>query len=223
MDYKLAKVCHLTWNNMNTLENYYNIGQRYNEDVANFNNWFADEISKAKSSPNSLTAISYIMKKLRLTPGLVDTVGFLNDIYDTLGLSVDYINIMHMKPNSVTGIWTAKIRNAPMVFGVDNMYDPALPTRKVMLFVPLNGTTGLKVRWLDAETSDTVVGPGFVPATNFTFPKQTEVGQDAFIVDTTCKCMFDNSANANHCDFLHIGFEGNPTFEEVKARFEMLK
>jgi hypothetical protein len=208
---------------MNTLENYHSVGQRYSNDVDNFNVWFADEIEKAKSSPNSLTAISYIMKKLRLTPGLVDTVGFLNDIYDTLNLSVDYINIMHMKPNSVTGIWTAKIRNAPMVFGVDNMYDPALPTRKAMLFVPLNGTTNLTVRWLDTEASDSVVGPGFVPATNFTFADHTDVGQDAFIVDTTRKCMFDNSGNPNHCDFLHIGFEGNPTFEQVKAKFEMLK
>lgn len=208
---------------MNTLENYYSIGQRYNNDVDNFNTWFADEMEKAKTGPNSLTAISYIMRKLRLTPGLVDTVGFLNDIYGTLNLSVDYINIMHMKPNNVTGIWTAKIRNAPMVFGVDNMYDPALPTRKVMLFIPLKDTTGLTVRWLDAKTSDTVVGPGLVSATAFTFANHTEVGKDAFIVDTTCKCMFDNSANPNHCNFLHIGFEGNPSFEEVKAKFETLK
>ena len=208
---------------MNTLKKYHSVGQRYSNDIDNFNVWFADEIEKAKSAAGSLTAISYIMKKLRLTPGLVDTIGFLNDIYDTMNLSVDYINIMHMKPNSTTGIWTAKIRNAPMVFGVDNMYDPALPTRNVMLFVPLRDTTSLQIKWLDAETSDSVVGPGFVPATNFNFVDITDVGTDSFIVDTSRKCMFDNSANLNHCDFLQIGFEGNPTFDQVKAKFEMLK
>ena len=223
MDYKLVKVCHFTWNKMNTLKNYHSIGQRYSNDVTSFNGWFADEMEKVKTSPNSLNAISYIMKKLRVSAGLVDTVGFLNDIYDNMDLSVDYINIMHMKPNGTTGIWTAKIRKTPMIFGVDNMFDPALPTRNVMLFVPLKDTAGLKVKWLDAEISNSIVGPGFVPSTAFTFNEYTDIGSDSFIVDTTCKCMFDNSQNANHSYFLQIGFEGNPTFEEVKNKFEILK
>lgn len=203
---------------------YYNLGNRYAGDVANFNEWFAAEMETSKDSRMSLNAISYIMKKLRLTPGLVDTIEFLNDIYDRLELSVDYINIMHIKPGAVTSIWAAKMRSRPMIFGVDNMYDPALANRNAMMFIPLSGANDLlKVQWLSQEDSDAIVGPEPEMAMGHTFESFTSIDIDAFIVDINRKCMYDNKANSNHAFFLQIGFEGNPSFEEVKAKFETLK
>jgi hypothetical protein len=202
----------------------YNIGNRYSNDITNFNEWFKDEMEHAKSGPTNVNVITYIMKKLRLSPGLVDTIGFLNDIYDELGMSVDYINIMHVKPQTSSVIWTSKMRTKPLVYGVDNMYDPALPTRNVMMFVPLTKIDGeFYIRWLSQADSDNVVGPNEEQAKGHVFPEHFNVTTDAFLSNMNRKCFYDNRANNEHFYWLLVGFEGNPSFEEVKAKFETLK
>lgn len=201
---------------------YYSLGDRYSQDAVNFISWFSAEMEGAKQNPYMMSAIPYIMRKIRSTPGLVDTVGFLNDIYDRMDMAVDYVNIMCLRPGGTTGIWAEKVRSAPTP-GVNNLYDPGLPDRNILLFVPMLGINdSLKIHWISQEDSRKVSGAKMLPSTGFSFEETTVFGSDSFIADVTRRCVFDNSTNSDYAYFLKIGFEENPTFEQVKSKLETL-
>lgn len=203
-------------------QTYYSLGSRYQEDVKNFNDWFHSEMEAIKSDGRLMASVSYIMRKLRSTPGLIDTVEFLNDIYDKMEMSVNHINIMRLTPGAVTGVWTEKIRPAPMTSS-DYFYDPDLPDRKSLLIIPLSNTADLlKIHWLSWNDSNAITGPKIVPSAGMVFEETTVFGNDSFLVDSTRKCVFDNKDNPGYAYFLKVGLEDNPTFEQVKSKLETL-
>ena len=201
----------------------YSLENKYQKDVDNLNEWFSNELQNVQmNSKKGFNVITLVLKKIRQTPGLSESLDFLNDIYNQ-ELFPEYMNIIHIKPKITTKVWTSKVRSAPMVFGKDNLYDPALPTRKVLALMPLVPADNLlKIHWLSKSDSDSITGPEPVPADNFIFEESVFINDHCVVLDTSNMIVFDNSENSNHVCLLQMAFEQNPEFGEVVSTLKRI-
>ena len=199
------------------MEKAFQITRDYSGDVEKFNEWFADEIEASKASANNFTLITNLLRKIRMTQGLEESLQFVNDIFDS-GMSVNFINIGMCKPFSISVPWINRVRFQPFNPAVDKIFDYSLPERHCLLNVTLRGyhpTSNIK--WISEQVKE-----------EEKFTKEYGIEEDTFmpeggyVVRANQACMFDNRFNSDYLFFIQLGFDDNPTYEEVKEKFSKL-
>jgi hypothetical protein len=202
------------------MEKAFQIARDYSGDVARFNEWFATDLEKVKENKVNFYLITLILRKLRMTQGLVDSVDFMGDIYDKMGLGVDFINIGHIKPFSISTPWINRIRSTPFNPAVDKIFDYSLPARNCLLNISLKGVHPTSnIKWVDPKE---LVTEEEKFKKLYGIEEDTFMPEGAYLVQANQACIFDNRFNPDHLYFIQVGFENNPTYDEVKAKFQAL-
>jgi hypothetical protein len=200
------------------MEKAHPIQKNYSTDVENFNSWFAADMEQVKKSTLNFNPITGLLRKVRMTPGIEGQIEILNDLED-LGLSVELLNIVNLKPFSISIPWQGRIRTTPFNPLVDKIFDYDLPARECTLNLTLAGHPTSNVKWI---SKDVIVTDADKNKRDFSIEEDTFIPDGAWIMRGDQVVMFDNRFNNEHLYFVQIGFENNPTYEEVKEKFSKL-
>jgi hypothetical protein len=193
------------------MENSFILDASYPGDIANFKKWFADDL---KLTPNKVGSITGLISRIRLTPGLMHDIDFVNDIYRNANLGVDFINVMYVKPGNSTMPWISKVRTKAFIPGVDTMFDPTLEDRKCLLVIPLNFTPNKsKIHWI--ADSEKVNNENF-KSKKFPTTESITITDTPFVVRSNKPVYIDNTLGEEILFLLHIAFESNTDYETVK-------
>lgn len=201
------------------MEKAYPIQKNYSTDVENFNQWFSYDMEQIKKATLNFNPITGLLRKVRMTPGIEGQVELLNDL-EELGLTIELLNIVNLKPFSISIPWQGRIRTTPFNPTVDKIFDYDLPARGCTLNLTLACHPTSNVKWI---SRDVVVRDEDKNKRDFPIEEDTFIPEGAWIMRGDQVVMFDNRFNSEHLYFVQIGFEGNPTYEEVKEKFSKLK
>jgi hypothetical protein len=200
------------------MEKAHPIQKNYSTDVANFNSWFAADMEQVKKSTLNFNPITGLLRKVRMTPGIEGQIEILNDLED-LGLPIELLNIVNVKPFSISIPWQGRIRTTPFNPIVDKIFDYDLPARECTLNLTLAGHPTSNVKWI---SKNVIVTDADKNKRDFDLDEDTFIPEGAWIMRGDQVVMFDNRFNDQHLFFVQIGFENNPTYEEVKEKFSKL-
>lgn len=201
------------------MEKVYQISKDYSNDVANFKEWFDHEMNQVKSSPLTFNLITALIRKIRMTPGLVEQIDIFNDIEEVAGLRIEIFNIINVRPFGLSIPWQGRYRVAPFKPGVDKIFDPKIPARGCFLNVTVSSHPTSNVKWI---SPDVVVTDAEKDRRDFPVEEDTFIPEGAWLASGEQVVMFDNRFNDEHLFFIQIGFDGNPSFEEVKEKLSKL-
>ena len=195
------------------------IQKDYSVDQASFNKWFEADMEQVKKSTLNFNPITGLLRKIRMTPELQRQFDLLNDIED-LGLNIELLNIVNLKPFSISIPWQGRIRTSPFNPLVDKIFDYDLPARDCTVNLTLAGHPTSNVKWISKET---IVNDADKNRRDFPIDEDTFIPDGVWISRGDQVVMFDNRFNDQHLFFVQIGFENNPTYEEVKEKFSTLR
>jgi hypothetical protein len=201
------------------MENIFLLKKSYTQDILNFNTWFESEIKNLKSVKMNPAVNFETLNLIRLSPGLVDTIEFMNDIYDKLDMAVDYIGLFCIKPNTITPPLNSKYRTKFFNPTVDKIFDNSIPDRKCKLHIPITSNTNLKM--LSLDPTDIVTDENRFQGT-FKVVKIDDVPHGPFLFSPLGNIKYNNKDNNDYIVYVEIGFQNNPDFEVVKGKFKSL-
>lgn len=198
----------------------YFINKDYSQDVKNINEWYAREMEKSEQQKNFYVIVnSEVLSEIRASIGLQEDIEFMEDIYDHVDLTFDYISLIRISPGTATGPSITKIRKKSYDKSVDQLFDPSLPNRNCTLVIPLQGfDDSANINWISKRL---VLSDKDISRKNFDdhIVEVTKIGQTPFLMRADQAIQYTNLQNPNYFYFLQIGFEQNPTYEEVKYKF----
>lgn len=201
------------------MEKAYLIQKNYSNDVANINQWFAADMEQVKKSTVNFNPITALLRKVRMTPDIQGQIEILEDL-ESLGLAVEFLNIINLKPFSISIPWQGRIRTTPFNPIVDKIFDYDLPARECTLNLTLAGHPTSNVKWI---SKDVIVTDAEKNKRDFPIEEDTFIPEGAWLMRGDQVVMFDNRFNNEHLYFVQIGFENNPTYETVKEKIIGLK
>lgn len=201
------------------MENIFLLKKNYAEDTQKFKDWFPAEFEKLAQSKMFLSQNFQLMNQVRQTAGLVDTIDFMNDIYDRLGLSIDYAGLCCIKPNIVTPPALGKYRTKFFEPGKDKIFDDSLPNRKCRLHIPVGNNNNLKIMWIDR--SENITDENRLNGT-FKIESFDVIPPTAYLIAQPGPYKYNNKDNNDYVFFIEVGFENNPDFEFVREKFNSL-
>jgi hypothetical protein len=194
------------------------IQKNYSTDVENFNKWFAADMEQVKKLTLNFNPITGLLRKIRMTPDLQGQFELLNHIED-IGLNIELLNIVNLKPFSISIPWQGRIRTTPFNPAVDKIFDYDLPARQCLFNLTLASHPTSNVKWI---SKDVIVKDEDRNKRDFPLDEDTFIPEGAWMMRGDQVVMFDNRFNSEHLYFVQIGFENNPTYEEVKEKFSKL-
>ena len=200
------------------MENIFALTKNYAQDAQQIMDWFPVVVNDLKSSKLGLARNESLLRHIRQTPGLIDTVDFMNDIYDKLELSAAYIALCCIKPSIVTVPILAKARTDTFDPTKDRQFDATVPNRKCRLHIPVTVQNNLQVQWIDP--TENITDKNF-----FNGPFRTvgsELVPDSAYLIAPGPYRYINTENSEHIYYVEVGFENNPDFEEIKGKFNSL-
>jgi len=200
------------------MEKVYQISKDYSNDVANFKDWFGADMTQVKNSELTFNMITALIRKIRMTPGLAEQIDIMNDL-EEVGLRVEIFNIINVKPFGLSIPWQGRYRVAPFKPGIDKIFDPKIPPRGCFLNVTLFGHPTSNVKWI---SPDVVVTVAEKDRRDFPVEEDTFIPEGAWLATGDQVVMFDNRFNDEHLFFVQIGFDGNPSYEEVVEKLKKL-
>lgn len=175
------------------------LNNTYQQDYSNILEWFSEDI---KQRVGHTGIIGGMLPRIRATWGLEDEIEFVRDIYGA-GLSIEYISIFWVDAGMRTLPWSQKIRTKPYTPN-DVFFDSSLPDRKCLLVIGEGGV----IQWIDGNVTDST--------RKNTFPiSETSRITGSFVCPVDRPMYFNNVKNNNTLFMIHVGFEGNPSYEEV--------
>lgn len=198
----------------------YQINRDYSADAAKIAEWFAPALEKLKASGYNLNISGGVLQKLRTTAGLEDELSFMQDIYNKLDLSVNFINLGSLRPLGISQPWISRVRMAPFNPEIDKIFDYTLPERGCLMYIPISGThPTTNIKWIDSATK---VIESEKNKKNYAIEEDTFFPDSPIIVRASQACIFDNRFNQDYMFFIQIGFDDNPSYEEVVEKFSKL-
>jgi hypothetical protein len=200
------------------MENIFALTKNYAQDAQQIMDWFPVIVNDLKSSKLGLARNESLLRLIRQTPGLIDTVDFMNDIYDKLELSAAYIALCCIKPSMVTAPMLARARGANYDPTKDKQFDETVPSRKCRLHIPVTVQNNLQVQWIDPTENITDENRFKVPFKSV----GSEVVPNLAYLIAPGPYRYINTENSEHIYYVEVGFENNPDFETIKGKFNSL-
>jgi hypothetical protein len=183
--------------------------------MGKFSQWFALHIDRTtKTNPYAFQVISYAWDNIRISPGVFDELQFLQDIYNKSKLTVEFVNVVQIQPLTTTA---PKIQKYRIGEHVPIMFDPDALDRHCLLHIPLGGySPKCTVNWVNKSekiTDDDMYNRQrtYAVETVSAWPNRPVLMRSDQAV------MYNNSGNSTYWRFVQVGFEANPTYEEVKS------
>lgn len=200
------------------MEKIYQIEKDYSSDVEKFKEWFGADMEQVKKSTLNFNPITGLLRKVRMTPGIEEQIMFVEDIFNLGGLTIELININNVKPFSMSIPWQGRMRTTPFNPVVDKIFDYDLPARNCMFNLTLSNNAVSTIKWI---SQDVIITDEEKTRRDFALDDETLIPEGAFLTRGDYAVMYDNRFNDQHLFFVQVGFEGNPTFEEVKEKFKV--
>lgn len=197
------------------MEKFCSLPVGYYSDMAKFSQWFSGHIDRiTKTNPYAYQVISYAWEAIRVSPGIFDELQFLQDIYDRSDLTVEFVNVVQVRPFMST---KPRIQMYRTGNHVPIMFDPDALDRHCLLHIPMAGHNPLcTVNWVSKSEKIT--------------DRDMDDHHRVYSVETVSKwpnrtvlmrsdqpVIYNNSGNPNYWRFVQVGFEANPTYDEVKS------
>jgi hypothetical protein len=201
----------------------YAINRDYSQDVKNINEWYAHDVAQSKLEKNFYVIVNArVLQEIQDSIGLQEDMQFMEDIYDRMDMTVDYISLVRISPWAITGPSIIKIRDRAFDPSTDQIFDHRLQNRNCVMVVPLQGfDDSVNIRWISkrlALTDRDLLTKNF----SGNIAAVTKMGQQPFLMRSDQAIQYANLENPNYFYFLQIGFERNPAYEEVKYKFHKL-
>lgn len=198
------------------MEKIFVLNNDYSGDIEKIKEWYAPDIEQSKALKNFFVVVTpYILLELQGTPGLEYDLDFMCDIYDRTDLTVGFISLVRVAPFVKTGPWLSKFRTKVLSEG-DKIFDDAVPNRHCTIIVPLIQSEITAFHWINSETK---LNEGDIYKKFFDIVDLTYVPNRPFLLRGDQAVLIDNQSSSGYFYFLQIGFECNPTYEEVKEQF----
>lgn len=197
------------------MEKFRGLPVEYHSDMSKFNQWFALHIDKtSKTSRDAFQVISYAWEAIRVSPGLFNELEFLQDIYDKSDLTVEFVNVVQIQPFTTTSPKIQKYRTGEHV---PIMFDPAALDRHCLLHIPMAGhNPRCTVNWV--SNSEQITDSDMYNYQRvYTLETVSSWPDKTVLMRSNQPVMYNNSGNSNYWRFVQVGFEANPTYEEVKS------
>jgi hypothetical protein len=183
--------------------------KQFNTDLINFLDWFDYDIKENQKRNPAFFILTGLINKIRMSQGLEENTEFMNDVHNSNNLSIEFINMYYLGPGKKTFPNILKMRTVPFRVGIDKVFDHTLETRKCILCIPLNNNTSLE--YIDdlEHVDDTNL------TRSFKIDTILEVGDWPFIMPVNTPFYFSNLKSTKPLYMLQIGFDCNPSIDEV--------
>ena len=184
------------------------LNKNYDSDRDNIMEWFGHEVEPQGFGWGMVTNLVY---EINQTSGLMETLTFSQDIKDA-GLEIDFINIFYVKPKVRTSLYNYKIRLKPRQLH-EPLMDESLPDRKCLLAIPVENTAGYIQRISDAIK----VNDGNMKE-KYEVIEAIKIDNRPFIMRSDVPVYTSNVKGSEPLYVIHVGFFGDPSYEEVVAK-----
>lgn len=197
------------------MEKFCSFSINYDNDIGKFNQWFSAHIARTtKTNPHAFQIISHAWDSIRVSPGIFDELQFLVDIYDKSDLTVEFVNVVQVRPFITTKPRIQKYRlgnHKPI------MFDPDALDRHCLLHIPLSGyNVASTVNWISKSEKITDEDLGDHQR-GYTVETVSPWTNQIILMRSDQPVMYNNSGNPEYWRFVQVGFEANPTYDEVKS------
>jgi hypothetical protein len=141
----------------------------------------------------------------------MDTFSFYQDI-TSAGLEIEFINIFYVKPGIRSFLYNYKLRQKPWQPG-EPLMDENLENRKCVLAIPVKNDSGYIQRISESiKINDDNMRDRFDVESNI------KIDEMPFVMRGDFPVYVSNFKGTVPLYMVHVGFVGNPSYEEVVAK-----
>lgn len=190
----------------------------YQSDIDKFKEWSAHLCNEAERlSPYSFSSVAKFWTDIRSTPGLQDELDFIVDIYDKFDMGIEFINLFHVPPYQISLPRLIKYRRdglAPV-----STFDPDAVNRNCILYLPFDNVGAeSSIQWVSKD--EVITDLDLLKSRAYKIEETTKVENHMLLLRGDQPVVYNNVGNKNFWRFLLVGFEGNPTYDEIKSLYQ---